>query len=108
MSDLFTIRRMSHDDGVVRIAFAGELDYAAMPVVYDYVDACLVGQSVTGVVADLAEVTFVDSSGIRALLTCRHMADDVGKTFRLINIQGWPKEVLDLTGVTPLLAVDPA
>jgi anti-anti-sigma factor len=108
MTDLFTIGPMSRDGGVARIAFAGELDIAATPVVYDYIDACLLDQSVTGIVGDLANMTFVDSGGIRALLTCRHMAHDLGKTFRLINIQGGAKAVLDLTGVTPLLAVDPS
>jgi len=48
---------------------------------------------------DLAEVAFLDSSGIASLLKGRRIADGLGKAYWVTGATGIVREVLDLTGV---------
>lgn len=56
------------------------------------------------VVADLAGVTFIDSSGVHALITAHHTARAAGRRFGIRNATGPAATVLDVTGVGELLA----
>jgi anti-sigma B factor antagonist len=87
----------------VTTSIAGALDLAAVPDLHGQVDALLAEDGVTGIVLDLSEVTFLDSSGIGALVGCLRKANEAGKTLRVDNAHGLVREVLDLTNVTPLL-----
>ena len=51
------------------------------------------------VVVDLSGVTFLDSSGISALVKQRRLADEHGKLMRISGAGGTVRDVLRLTGV---------
>ncbi|OJF13386.1 STAS domain-containing protein [Couchioplanes caeruleus] len=56
------------------------------------------------VVVDLEAVTFVDSSGIHALVTAHHAAKRAGGRLHVVNARGPVATVLEITGVAQLLA----
>jgi anti-anti-sigma factor len=58
------------------------------------------------VVVDLTGVTFLDSSGIRALLTVRRIADEHGAALTVTGAHGIVRRVLTLTGLLGLLTDD--
>ncbi len=58
------------------------------------------------VVLDLAEVTFIDSAGMRALLIARENLTVQGRALRLANVTPEVKRLLDLVGLTGVLSGD--
>ncbi|HJQ41930.1 MAG TPA: STAS domain-containing protein [Jatrophihabitantaceae bacterium] len=58
------------------------------------------------VVIDLGDVTFLDSSGLGALVTIRTEAIDAGKDVRLRNVPPRVARVLAITGLTDAFPVD--
>lgn len=105
MDDHFTIRE-SHHDGIAEVHLGGELDLTAKPAVHSIVSRRLNDETITGLVLDLANVTFIDSSGIGALIGCRNLANVIGKPLRAVGAQGRVARVLVLTGVGALLDGD--
>ncbi len=57
-------------------------------------------------VLDLAEVTFIDSAGMRALLIVRENLTTDGRALRLANVTPEVKRLLDLVGLTGVLSGD--
>ena len=55
------------------------------------------------VLIDLAEVTFVDSSGLRALLMCEAALARDGVAVRLVNPAEQARRVLEIAGLAYLL-----
>jgi anti-sigma B factor antagonist len=60
-------------DGRAIVVLSGELDLAAVPVIREaFTDA--IGRTTVGVIADLSGVSFIDSSGIGALIDATYGA----------------------------------
>ena len=87
----------------VWITLAGEIDITNADRVRGQADRCLNEPEVVDVVVDLEAVTFIDSSGLHALLFSRRRADELGKTFRIRNHHGHVARVIDLVGLTRCL-----
>jgi anti-sigma B factor antagonist len=88
------------------LALTGSVDLAAVGEICDAAQLRLDDPAVTTVLADLAEVSFVDSSGIGALVRCWRQAQDAAKTFRIVNARDRVRDVLELTNVLELLSGD--
>jgi len=58
------------------------------------------------VVLDFAEVTFVDSSGLRALLDVATQLDRAGREVRLAHLPAQVRTLLEVTGTLDLFVVD--
>ncbi len=58
------------------------------------------------VVLDLGEVTFIDSTGMRALLIVRESLTMEGRALRLADVTPEVRRLLDLVGLTGLLSGD--
>ncbi len=86
-------------DDALRLRVAGEIDLSNIEALQAEVANALESGETRLVVVDLAEVSFLDSSGISALLKGRRLADDAGKGFRVEGAQGMVREVLTITGV---------
>jgi anti-anti-sigma factor len=83
-------------DGALRLRFSGELDYAASDDARAALErACARGGRIE---VDLGEVTFLDSSGLRALVVARRAADRDGCSLVLVGASPRARQVLDLTG----------
>ncbi len=81
-------------DGIYSTAFAKE-----------------VGELITGpnpkVLIDLAEIDFVTSAGIRAVMLLMKKAQAAGAAFALCGINAQVREVLDVTGLAPIVPIYP-
>jgi anti-anti-sigma factor len=86
-------------DDALRLRVAGEIDLSNIEALQAEVASAVESGEARLVVVDLAEVSFLDSSGIGALLKGRRLADDAGKGFRVEGAQGMVREVLTITGV---------
>ena len=88
--------------GVAYLRLAGEVDVQARESVLQAI-LDLFGAGHADVVVDLAGVTFLDSSGIGALVRAYQQAVSVGTGYRVAGAQGGVLRVLDLCGITELL-----
>jgi len=96
------------NDGVLRLAVAGEIDLATADVLFDTVRAVLATARPAEVVVDLAEVTLCDSAGVDALLRARDAAHAQAVDLVVINPRGIVRRVLDVTGTLDRLTGVPA
>lgn len=97
MADL-TIRTERTDSDAI-VSVGGDLDYDSHGRLEQALDAALDGGPPSGLVVDLAGVTYCDSCGLRVLLGAQARARDVGATFVLRGAQGQPARALKLTGL---------
>ena len=89
-------------DGTVAYVLKGELDMAGGDALVRRVTE-LAAASPAPVEIDMAEVGFIDSSGVRALLRLHEAAVASGGTLRVRNLTPDVRRLLDLVGVTELL-----
>jgi len=97
MADL-TIRteRTDGPEDQAVVSVGGDLDYDSHGRLEEALDG---GRPPSGLVVDLAEVTYCDSCGLRVLLGAQARAHDVGAAFVLRGAQGQPARALKLTGL---------
>lgn len=86
-------------DDVLVVAVRGELDLATETELVNAFTAHVTAHSKDQVVLDLSEVSFIDSSGLRALLLCRRSATEHSKTLRLCKGSGHVAKLLRISGV---------
>jgi anti-sigma B factor antagonist len=98
----FTVERR---DGTVVVRLRGELDLAAAPELQRELLGIL-EQSCTGLVLDLGDLTFLDSSGLGALYRTRRAADEGSVPLRLEAVPSHVMRVLDVTAMAPLFDID--
>jgi anti-sigma B factor antagonist len=91
----------------VRVTASGELDMAYAERLCSEVEA-LLERGFTDVVIDLRELTFIDSSGIQALLTCDRRARQAGGRLFVALAVGPVSRTIELCGVRDLLDVAPS
>lgn len=77
--------------GEVDLAVAAELRQAGL--------SCIESDDV-GLRVDLGDVTFIDSTGLGALVQLRSAARDSGKMLQLVNVPDEVSRMLQLTGLT--------
>ena len=106
------LRRSAQDGGPLGLVVEGEVDLATADRFGSALMEVLDGHGELHV--DLREVSFMDSTGLRALLETRRRAEESGVVMRLAMRPGGPVErLLDLAGVSDMFArspddVDPA
>ncbi len=86
------------------VSVRGDLDLATAPILLRELLAVL-AQPVTAVSVDLGNVTFLDSSGIAALITARQAVADRGVAFALDAIPINVRRVLAVAGVLSVLDI---
>ncbi|MHB1930900.1 MAG: STAS domain-containing protein [Acidimicrobiales bacterium] len=87
-------------DGVHVVSLYGQLDLANAQRVREM----LVETGGTSLVVDLSRLQFMDSSGIAALLGARNEIITAGQEFELRGAQGIVRRVLEVSGLSYLLA----
>jgi anti-anti-sigma factor len=89
-------------NGVARIAVSGELDLSTVPALMEQL-AHVEQDGVTAIMLDLRDLTFIDSSGLHALLQARDRAKTNGH--RLIWVGAGPpaRGLFEITGTQFLL-----
>jgi anti-sigma B factor antagonist len=95
-------------DGTTRIVIlSGEIDMSVHEAVLAVFLSQINEPETTIVRVDLTAVTFLDSSGLHALVTARQAAGQLGRRFTVTGAKGPVLQVLDLTGLSSLLAEHP-
>jgi anti-anti-sigma factor len=90
------------EGGVARVTLRGELDLdRAGAVAAQLTD--LAGQGASSVVVDVSDLSFIDSSGLRALLSAREQLEGAGATLQLTALSAAVERVLEMTGTRSLL-----
>ncbi|GAA2360276.1 hypothetical protein Cme02nite_37340 [Catellatospora methionotrophica] len=93
--------------GVVRVALAGEVDLAVADDLLGWLATAAAEHPGLAVEVDMTEVTFIDSSGIRAFVRARNDAVSAGRGLRLVNTAGMALRVLQVAGVYAHLCGEP-
>ena len=93
------------DDTIV-LRLQGELDMATAPALGRTLHTAL-GAGPSILALDLRELTFVDSTGIRVLITACRQAEKAGCRFVLRSPSRSVRKALLLTGVDRLMAIEP-
>jgi len=92
------------EDGTVRvIRLTGELDLDTADRSRGSLESAVATAASPTIVVDLSELTFCDSSGIRALLALHRLAADAGRDLRVREPTRAVAQVLNLTGADRLL-----
>lgn len=84
-------------DGLVRVVLRGELDLSTVEKVEDALDAAHSGEKL--LVLDLSALTFLDSTGLRLMVTVDQRARKDGR--RLVIVKG-PETVQRVFSITKL------
>src|SRR3954471_22069674 len=94
----FEIHASAVSEGVSLILLRGELDLAAAAVLRNRVEAA----AGSGLIIDLREVTFIDSSVLRELLDARRELERQGSRLVLSGVPASVRRLLDMTGMAGL------
>jgi len=86
------------DGEAVLITVRGEFDLAEVELFQQTVRTAIEGAQAVGI--DMAGVSFIDSSGLRAMLQCRADAESAGKKLRLVDSSPVVARLLELTSLT--------
>lgn len=87
------------EDGGVRFRLFGELDLATVPLFESGFD----GAAARAIVLDLGELTFIDASGLRAVLAADCHAKEMGQELTLVDGSRPVRKLFELTGNERLL-----
>ena len=94
---------VDRQDGSARVAPVGELDLVTAPQVDERLDE-LRKAGVRGLVLDLRQLTFSDSSGLHLALKWDLRASENGIEFALIDGRASVRRLFEITGVRDRLA----
>jgi len=105
LPEAFSVRTEQHGDATVVVP-RGELDLATAPALELALDGAL--DEALRVVLDLRELDFIDSSGLRTLLSARRRAELSGASFSLVAGDSGLERTLEIAGVRKIFAWTPA
>ena len=87
-----------HDKGTAVLSLRGELDLASAPLLQTEIENSEIA-SASMLVLDLEELTFIDSTGLRVLLTAYEHAQQRGQEFAVTQGSPQVQRLLSITGV---------
>jgi anti-anti-sigma factor len=96
------VRRM---DGALSVTGHGEIDMATVDTLSDTLATVLRQERPAHIDVNLAEVTFMDSSGVNALMACRADATPTGCRVTVSHARPTVQRVLTVTGVGHLFGL---
>jgi stage II sporulation protein AA (anti-sigma F factor antagonist) len=88
------------------IALVGELDPATAPQLDAEIERLLLTDGIERMVLDLAELTFLDSSGLRVFVTARESLTSRGGELVLQRPSANTQRLLDITGLGEIISVE--
>lgn len=93
-------------DGPTHLVLTGEIDISSTKMVRDAIGSAFRKRHADALVIDLEKVTFIDSTGIAALISGRRLADVCHASYRVINANDLVHKVLEVTGTLGYLEGD--
>lgn len=97
-----------HQDQLVVCAI-GKLDFQSTGDLRDTLKATLEAEheeKIQRLILDLAEVSFIDSSGLGLLITTRTSCNSYGYEFALRNVKGFVKKAFERVGLTKFFIIE--
>lgn len=88
------------------LVLSGELDPATAPRLQDSVDEALKDPTVSRLVLDLADLAFVDSSGLRVFVSARESLRERNGELVLRSPSANTERLLSITGLTEVVEVE--
>lgn len=92
-------------DGWLRLQLRGELDMASVPLLLDALAEARPAGDASGIEVNLREVTFIDSTGVRALISIDELCREAGRLWRIAQAPEQVRRVLRIAGVLDRLPV---
>jgi anti-anti-sigma factor len=87
-----------HVEGAHRVIARGDIDIATAPLLAEELDRLIEAGAIL-VVLDAGDVTFVDSSGIRAIVDAGNRLRDHGGRLLIENVSGAMERILEVAGL---------
>lgn len=94
--------RVESRNGVTIIAMGGELDMASVPTLREHLTQ-VEGDSPGVILADLRDLSFIDSSGLGALLEANKRSELNGHRFFTVGASTTARRLFQITGTEHLL-----
>jgi anti-sigma B factor antagonist len=91
--------------GELLVVLRGEIDFTSSPAVLQLARAGAASAPGADIRVDLAEVTFMDSSGIGVLVQLLHLAEERGAQLRLANPGSKVLDQLHMSGLAELFGL---
>lgn len=92
------------DSDTATVVVGGDVDLATVAGLDRQIASALDTPGIAAVTVDLSDVTFLDSSGISALIKARKLADERKIRLRVNGASGFIRQVLELSGVWQYLS----
>ena len=93
------------DETIARIILSGELDYSTQEEIRRENNKALAAAHIKEIQVNLADVTFLDSSVIRALLILQKSASEDGKSLTLLNCSQSIREIFEIGGFDKMFTI---
>lgn len=94
--------------GAVRLVVVGEIDMSNAAQVRDAGTAAVTAADVSGLDVDLSAVTFLDSTGLGALVAVRTAGADLSRAVRITAASPRVRQVIEVCGLSSEFGLDPA
>ena len=88
-----------------RFALRGEIDLAAAGEVRSKL-LVLVNATNDDLVLDCADLSFIDSQGIKVLVETQRLLAIDGRGFRMVNVEGMTRRSISVLGLSELLGIE--
>jgi anti-sigma B factor antagonist len=90
-------------DGVAVIALTGELDVAGSAMLEQELERVAADVAPSALVLDLSDLDFMDSTGLRLVVTADQRSREEGRTFALVRGKEDVQRVFEITRMTDRL-----
>ena len=101
-----SIETDQHQPDVIVFKLRGDLDYASAALFRGAVTAGLTRAAFRTVIVDLADVSFLDSTGVGMLVVARRICGDLAISFAVRNASLFVARIFAVLGVCETLGVD--
>jgi anti-sigma B factor antagonist len=101
----FTVEATSDPDGGPVLVVHGDVDLLTAPQLEEHLTA-VVDDDITTLVLDLAHVGFIDSSGVRAIITGHRALEQRSIALVLRSPSTAARRLLELTGLDGVLTIE--
>ncbi len=97
----------AREDGEILVRLTGELDMYTSPTLQERLEQLIAEAASQVVVLDLSQLTFIDSSGLSAMVMASRRLRDRGGELSLSGPSPAARRVLEITGISTVIPVRP-
>ena len=83
----------------VMLTFVGDLDLHGVTQLHQRLDEVRADGGIGLLELDLGQVTFIDSSGLQAILAARHVLEEAGTPTRIVSVSPPVTRVAEIAGL---------